>query len=418
MQLEIRCLYLLVIPMDDEFRRIMEAQEALRRAINPLGYTDHAAEFLRRTQLDLGMSTFLRQEEERRRLLERAMAGQLSGQITALDHLAKQTEPHRRLLSGPMDDYRRMGAFDPTSPLYARLDSALGAYEKYAASFRLPESTESIRYKDVIAEKLSEFTRLGIRLDPAADVAMQGMRSPWLHRGNPLLSMQAFAETQLIGQALRQLPPYDVGLSGWLRGALGDWREVSALPPPIFDNPVARSDFYVSLGFDTALTDFTAAAFDESMALAELDEPDTEQAGLERNNVTYERLLRFERRVRAFIDGLMTAEFGLDWIKHQTPGGMYDDWKRKHAAAIDKGEEEQPLICYADFTDYIKIIERSDNWDKVFKAVFGRRQDVQESFLRLFPIRLCTMHARIITLDDELLMLVETKRILRAIERQ
>jgi hypothetical protein len=50
-------------------------------------------------------------------------------------------------------------------------------------------------------------------------------------------------------------------------------------------------------------------------------------------------------------------------------------------------------------------------------AIFGRKEDVQESFLRLFPVRVCTMHARIILLDDELLLQVETRRILRAITR-
>ena len=38
-----------------------------------------------------------------------------------------------------------------------------------------------------------------------------------------------------------------------------------------------------------------------------------------------------------------------------------------------------------------------------------------ESFQRLFPVRIATMHARLINWDDELLLLVETKRVLRAI---
>ncbi len=43
------------------------------------------------------------------------------------------------------------------------------------------------------------------------------------------------------------------------------------------------------------------------------------------------------------------------------------------------------------------------------------KASVQESFRRLYPIRLATMHARLITEDDELYMYVETKRILTAI---
>ncbi len=92
-----------------------------------------------------------------------------------------------------------------------------------------------------------------------------------------------------------------------------------------------------------------------------------------------------------------------------------NEWESKRAEALAKGEPEQPLIAYADFSDYIKIIERRDNWTRVFKAVFGRPEDVRESFVRLFPIRICTMHARIITLDDELLLRVAIRRVLRAI---
>ena len=110
----------------------------------------------------------------------------------------------------------------------------------------------------------------------------------------------------------------------------------------------------------------------------------------------------------------MKAEFGDDWLLRQLPGGMLESWEQKKASAIEKNEQEQPLIAYADFTDYIKIIERRDNWTRVFKAIFKRQSDVQESFFRLFPVRICTMHARLITLDDELLLQVETRRLSRA----
>lgn len=55
------------------------------------------------------------------------------------------------------------------------------------------------------------------------------------------------------------------------------------------------------------------------------------------------------------------------------------------------------------------------NWETVFKGIFGRREDVRESFQRLYPIRNATMHAGILTLDDELFLRVETRRILKAI---
>jgi hypothetical protein len=113
----------------------------------------------------------------------------------------------------------------------------------------------------------------------------------------------------------------------------------------------------------------------------------------------------------------MTAACGANWVKQRTPAGMMDAWIEKRATALAKGEIEQPLIFYADFSDYIKIIERKDNWKEVFKPIFGRSEDVRESFVRLAPIRIVTMHARLITLDDELLLHVETTRITRALRK-
>jgi hypothetical protein len=127
--------------------------------------------------------------------------------------------------------------------------------------------------------------------------------------------------------------------------------------------------------------------------------------------------MRFERDIRDAINTLMSAEFGESWIERQTPGDMADKWKEKKAKAMKQRETEQPLIAYADFSDYLPIIERGDNWSRIFKTVFNRKSDVQESFVRLFPIRICTMHARIITQEDELLMKVETRRVRKAFGR-
>jgi len=97
------------------------------------------------------------------------------------------------------------------------------------------------------------------------------------------------------------------------------------------------------------------------------------------------------------------------------PSNMLPNWVEKRDKAVAGGQAEQPLIDYADFTDYRLIIERKDNWNTVFKPVFGRLEDVRESFQRLFPVRIATMHARLITQEDQLLLLVETRRVLKAI---
>ena len=114
--------------------------------------------------------------------------------------------------------------------------------------------------------------------------------------------------------------------------------------------------------------------------------------------------------------GPMRGAFGGNWVRHQVPGDMRKRWIDKRQKANDSGEQAWPLIAYADFADYAIIITKSDNWKVVFEEVFLHKVSVQESLRRLYPIRICTMHSRVITQDDELYFLVETKRILSAME--
>lgn len=66
--------------------------------------------------------------------------------------------------------------------------------------------------------------------------------------------------------------------------------------------------------------------------------------------------------------------------------------------------------------DYLPIIIRSDNRDEALSRMFINEDDVQVAFSRLFPLRVCTMHGREISKEHFVLLLVELRRILRAIE--
>lgn len=111
------------------------------------------------------------------------------------------------------------------------------------------------------------------------------------------------------------------------------------------------------------------------------------------------------------------ASFSVLQLKRRLPGDIRKAWLEKREKAKQYGEAGRPLIAYADFTDYQRIVTRTDNWEKIFRAFFVRRSSIEESFRRLYPIRICTMHARPITQDDELLLFVEVKRIMAAIRR-
>tara|TARA_R110002012_G_scaffold103911_3_gene243957 strand:- start:11161 stop:11403 length:243 start_codon:yes stop_codon:yes gene_type:complete len=75
------------------------------------------------------------------------------------------------------------------------------------------------------------------------------------------------------------------------------------------------------------------------------------------------------------------------------------------------------LIEFADFTDYLGIIIRRDNWREVFSAFWPREQDVRESFQRLQYIRIETMHNRVLLKQDLILLYSEGRRLLEALAK-
>ncbi|GLR97619.1 hypothetical protein ACVIU7_007943 [Bradyrhizobium liaoningense] len=382
----------------DAFRREDETLKALRRAIEP------SAIALKAFQVDSG---FLRMMEDFRR----------------------QGEAMRAAL-GPFEDLRRSGMFDQLSAFSESTRQAVQAIGNYRAHFELPAISQAAQlFKQFQESGIAKEMRLVHEQSRAIQSAMESMRSPWLDIQNQLKSMGSFAELQSIGISLRSFNAYDESLVSKLRINLGDWRETIKWPDTIFTDAVARTEFYADMGLNTGLTDFPADAFQQGALLAGLtinraalvpeydgtNEANEEEAGFERTNAAHDLLLRFETNIRRFIDQQMTAAFGNGWIKQRVPGEIQKDWHDKRERARERGEQVWPLIAYADFAHYLPIIVRRDNWEAVFAAVFRRRESVTESFQRLYPLRIATMHARLITQDDELYLYVEAKRLLSAI---
>ena len=260
---------------------------------------------------------------------------------------------------------------------------------------------------------------------------IEAMTTPWLNIKDEVRSFTGLIELQEIGHVLHTMPAFDIDAAESLWLHLGDWRANIDWPSAIFTDPLARSEFYVELGLNPSLTDFPASAFDQATTIAGIKFPppprirdydhdvhgyeqDDEEVGLERNNAAYEQLQRFETHIRKFIDERMNAAVGKNWTKHRVPYEHRQGWRHRQAKARDEGEPDRPLIAYADFTDYEPIIVQKDNWRQVFEPFFRRKTLVQESFQRLYPIRVCTMHSRLITRDDELYLHAETRRLLKA----
>ena len=225
---------------------------------------------------------------------------------------------------------------------------------------------------------------------------MSSMHSPWLDTLQVGKSIGSFATIQAFGATLSTRPTFADDVSMLLRTGLGDWRDPITWPTSIFDDLTARSAFYGSLGFDPALTNFPAPAFEETVSLARLRRPpppiveaygmpapaapdDEDEAALVRTNAAHDWLMRLETQLRQFIDQCMTAAVGPDWAKHRLPNDLFDKWMEKKRKAETAGAPERPVIAYADFTDYHPIICRQDNWREVFGPHFRRPESVRET---------------------------------------
>ena len=390
---------------DDTLTRALKTYETLRRQLEPLSAQIEVL------QSNAGIHRLL-EDADRTRTLMRAALGPVAD-------LRRSFELNTELLdldaATELREFRRLGV-------------------ELEKRFLLPELPDALKLLKALemggtASALSSYRYHVSRLRQA----IEAMTTPWLDSQNQLRSLNGLLGLQHIGHELHSKPVFDVESAERLRHYLGDWRARIDWPSGIFTDALVRSRFYLERGLDPDLTYYPAIAFDQAITNADVKRApppyirayahadgkgDEEDAGFERNNAAHDRLQRFESHLRAFIDQRMTASVGEDWIKHRVPGDMCRQWKDKQARALDEGESEQPLIAYADFTDYVQVIMRRDNWDQVFASVFRRKSLVQESLQRLYPIRVCTMHARIITQDDELYLHAETKRLLSAMDTE
>lgn len=304
--------------------------------------------------------------------------------------------------------------------------------KRHEMMFRLPQTFEMnhlINNSEVGA--VAKFAQQHGALMLDTQRALETITTPWLHRAEAERSVSAILELQGIGNALKTVNGFDPEFTMALRQDFGDWRDKITFPKAVFIDPVARNDFYIDRGFNSALTDFPEAAFHACLKIAGLDDASLdsklfglvklqsanpqEEAGLQRTNKCHDLLQRFERLLRKFINEKMTTQYGLNWPKKRLAPKIYEAWESKKEKA-EKNGETLDYIEVADFTDYETIICRQDHWQEVFQTRFKRKESVRESLQRLQPIRVASMHARIITKEDELYLIAEIVRLQSAMK--
>lgn len=241
-------------------------------------------------------------------------------------------------------------------------------------------------------------------------------------------SALGIVKTQGIDSFVNEMHTFnsDVLQSPWL--ALGDWRKPDDRSFKIFNDYKFRQELYLDKRFDAHFLGIPDTTFMQATAVSGLRKPELEynrdlpdflfnfkypdeKEAHYRTNKAHSLLTNLERTMRQFIDHNMTKILGHNWQDEHLPQGMLEKWKEKKNRKEKKKGPSRPVLEYSDFTDYIEIITKKKNWDSVFMVLFETKEDVQESFRRLFPLRLDTMHSRYISKNDQMLLYSETMRL-------
>lgn len=425
------------------YQQLFEQDEVLRNSLRVLQSPFSTPEILNR---GIGLDHTFRALEESRRIADLSLGygtmrdlasgyGATRGLASTFDHIGAM----ERQVIDQMNRYR--------IPEMDALTRATREAREYADKFHIPEMdvfTQAAQEARDFMEKfrvpaMDEVSRLlrGIRspieqqyglTGSALERSLTAMNQPWLDMQDSLTSITGIAKLHGIGHLVASEPPFAASVARTLRADFGDWRDPITWPRAIAHDMNVRAALYVERGFDCRLTDFPVVAFEEGLDSSGLQddlpvlvtaygEPvprsddDSVQVSFARNNLVHDWLQRFETHIRQFIDMAMTAAFGSEWPRHRMPNGMYEEWLNKKGK--DATGLSWPLIFYADFTDYERIICKQDNWKAVFVGHFRRPELVRESLQRLYPSRLATMHARPLLQDDELYVFVEIKRLVR-----
>lgn len=357
-------------------------------------------------------------------------------------HIAKDVDPYRAMLKQAFD----LPSIENELRIASAQLSLTGAIRAYPASifsltslelsradipYRLPTSGEIDK---ILADQLIQkgaVAALFPTFEAALESNIDSISSSWIG-ADAIRATRSLEEIFSIGSAVRSTYVFDDALTGALRKDFGDWRDPVSFTKDTLRDPEARTNEYIGHGFDPELTDIPDLAFRQTLVVARLNSvpsylaafpevlgagDEAEAAAIQRSNSCQRLILVLERKLRRFIDLRLSEAHGKYWFKHRLKPDVYAAWQDKQEKAGLVGGEVS-LIEFSDFTDYVNIICRDDDWKALFQFYFERKESVRESFQRLYPIRNAAMHSRYATKEDELFAATECTRLIMAIERK
>lgn len=138
--------------------------------------------------------------------------------------------------------------------------------------------------------------------------------------------------------------------------------------------------------------------------------------------IAYEALYDFENEFRDFIERSLQKKCGENWWKEAVPKDIRDKVEER----IKKEERQYPWydpedrvpVAYIAFVDYVKIIEKKDNWERAFKSVFSDKDYVTARLKSIEPIRNKIAHATEINKDEFKRFTIYSEDLLSAIRKK
>jgi hypothetical protein len=342
------------------------------------------------------------------------------------------------------EQLKTLGATSQASDI--GLWQGLEASEASRMAQRLNEGLEAISRQAELAAfrpKYEELAEMAAHAKPA-----------WSELLTNSAASYAFAALATLREALEQSPFAEATMAA-LRSQLGDWSDIG-LSPEQFDQQ-KRQEIYLRAGLDPRLINLEPQTFEamleatqlrpatppplrrayvsadlETLETSDAAEPyrlvkaeevrkEAVQAGkteageeleqeesLPQNVRDYQRLSRFESQFRGFVSEKLEAAAGPKWFKQRVPSDCLKNWRDRLTKDRDTRNHHHELLSYSDLGDWSKIILRADNWT-LFEPYFKRKTFVEESFIRLIPLRNDIAHMRPLTKADRLVFYAEIK---------
>ncbi|WNY28734.1 hypothetical protein MmiEs2_09370 [Methanimicrococcus stummii] len=136
---------------------------------------------------------------------------------------------------------------------------------------------------------------------------------------------------------------------------------------------------------------------------------------------SYLILKELEEKLRSFVSDRVEARFGKEWWKGTDMSFLADRWNERRIMndrtnADKKRSTNEPLINYASFSDYRRIINNPFAWD-AFEEYFPDRGWIIQRLKELDPIRNAIMHHTPLEDDDYIRLSLYSRDILKIIDK-